>query len=610
MSNGGGYYYTPFEVGWPAILINKIPRIGHSNDISLLASSNEDLQKDYALGVIIFACVILVFCAIWAIILIVLKCLGYRVGCAAGIPPIKPEEPHLHRHHPLHKGIEAIPTRGGSSIITGMTGFTGTVVTGLTDTPSMVAAYRDQEEWHDQLVTVEKRSRRIKISFLIFAFTVVLCSVLLIVFGLWPVNSGLNNLQKGNKEMFTKFQDGIEEIETFINFSSEAIPKTDDLLVDIVQFCPSASSSSNIGKAIVSLGSDLNAITSITTDIISLKSGLKKMQETTKKIDKTVDNFDWWMWVTVTFLIVYMILSITFIAGVVMAWKERSERGFNCVQSYILLPLFTVFVFGSILMSSIFSVLAVLDADLCSGTEFTPSPDVTFVNLLNRNEEYQNGALMYNTISYYAQGCAIRSPTAFLASFASQVTDAIYSTQNFVDVIDSSVTSNIVRTCQQDATNISNIVNAANNMKESLESLDLSISTIFDVMNCENIHPVYAEVVHESICTKGMNGIALAMVLFTLLSLSGMSMVSLRSAWYELEDFPEDLLFEYEEGDMDDEMVAYRMSPAARQHTYGVSYPGGSTETERSSSDSEDYGVSVPQPHYSSHRQHSIGYMK
>uniref|UniRef100_A0A6U5E078 Protein tweety homolog n=1 Tax=Corethron hystrix TaxID=216773 RepID=A0A6U5E078_9STRA len=544
MSDGGGYYAPPFKVGWLATLItNVLPRFGHSNDISLLASSNEDLQKDYTLGVLMFASIILIVCGLWAIVLIVLKCLGYRVGCAAGIPPIKPEEPHLHRNHALYKGIDAIPTRGSSSIVTGMTGFTGTVVTGMTDTPSMVAAYRDQEEWHDELVAVEGRNRRIKMAFLTFATVVVSFGVLLIVFSVVPVNRGMNSVYAGNEDLSSMIEKTTQEIGTFLDFSAQALPKTDQLLLDIVQFCPSSSGNSNIGKSVVALGSSLNAVTPIDDEITNLQFGLGEMRGTMATIDRTIEAFGWWVWVTSALLVLKVILAVVFIVGVSMAWRDRSDRTFTCAQSYVVLPIFSVFVMASVVCASLFSVLAVMDADFCTGTEYVPSPDVTVVNLLNRNEELKNGGLLYSTISYYAQGCAIRSPITFLDNFHGEVTDAIYSTQNFIDVVESSITSNIEQTCQKSEDAITQMVNAAKDAKGSLESLDWSINTIFSMMDCENVHPTYSQVVHEDICTAGMNGLGLGMLLFTFAALSGMAMISLRKAWYKVEEFPDNLAF-------------------------------------------------------------------
>lgn len=60
-------------------------RFGHSSNIALLASQNQDEQSDYARGVTAFCFFTLFIIFLWGAVLIVLKALGpSKVGCAAG----------------------------------------------------------------------------------------------------------------------------------------------------------------------------------------------------------------------------------------------------------------------------------------------------------------------------------------------------------------------------------------------------------------------------------------------------------------------------------------------------------------------------------------------
>lgn len=70
-----------------------IPRFGRSKDISLFFSNDASLRNDYMIGLIFVFAIIMVIAALWFIILIILRLLGYRVGCASGAPATIPAEP-------------------------------------------------------------------------------------------------------------------------------------------------------------------------------------------------------------------------------------------------------------------------------------------------------------------------------------------------------------------------------------------------------------------------------------------------------------------------------------------------------------------------------------
>ena len=68
------------------------PRFGLTRDISSLTSGESQQQQNYVVGVVIGSLIILFLAIIWLLVLLVLKCLGKRVGCASG-KPRRPERP-------------------------------------------------------------------------------------------------------------------------------------------------------------------------------------------------------------------------------------------------------------------------------------------------------------------------------------------------------------------------------------------------------------------------------------------------------------------------------------------------------------------------------------
>ena len=69
-----------------------IPRFGHSKDSSHFFSLNKEESDDYTMGFIVVFALLMSIAALWFLILIVLRLLGHRVGCASGRPSTIPAE--------------------------------------------------------------------------------------------------------------------------------------------------------------------------------------------------------------------------------------------------------------------------------------------------------------------------------------------------------------------------------------------------------------------------------------------------------------------------------------------------------------------------------------
>ena len=71
----------------------KIPRFGHSQDITKFFSDSKTEQNDYMQGLILAFSLMMIIAAVWFLALIILRVLGHRVGCASGKPATIPAEP-------------------------------------------------------------------------------------------------------------------------------------------------------------------------------------------------------------------------------------------------------------------------------------------------------------------------------------------------------------------------------------------------------------------------------------------------------------------------------------------------------------------------------------
>ena len=86
-------YVAPTYEDTPSVIRSKhTPRFGNTDDIGSLINGTPLDRKSYITGVVALSIIILLIFTIWSIVLIVLKCLGKKVGCAAGIPPKLPKK--------------------------------------------------------------------------------------------------------------------------------------------------------------------------------------------------------------------------------------------------------------------------------------------------------------------------------------------------------------------------------------------------------------------------------------------------------------------------------------------------------------------------------------
>ncbi len=68
------------------------PRFGHSKDFSHFFSDDSVRRNDYIIGLLYVFCIIMAIAFLWYTVMLVLRLLGQRVGCASGNPATIPAE--------------------------------------------------------------------------------------------------------------------------------------------------------------------------------------------------------------------------------------------------------------------------------------------------------------------------------------------------------------------------------------------------------------------------------------------------------------------------------------------------------------------------------------
>lgn len=83
------------------------------------------------------------------------------------------------------------------------------------------------------------------------------------------------------------------------------------------------------------------------------------------------------------------------------------------------------------------------------------------------------------------------------------------------------------------ATELEGLLLSARNVAKILTSIRRSLDSTSTSLGCERIYPIYASAAHDAVCTDAASAVAMGFFIFLVLSLSLMTMISLRAAWYQ-----------------------------------------------------------------------------
>jgi hypothetical protein len=256
--------------------VHDSPRFGYSSDIEYLLTGTEEQARDYLRGVLACSLAIGVFFVVWALVIIVLRCLGpNRVGFLSGkLPQIaNPDLSHL----------------------------------GWSDVGS--------EEQSNQLVQWEKRQRVRKRNLLASRVVVLFCSLGIVISAIVMITLGAKNLQRSVSTTFDaldKTQGNINEaisiIDEYMSLQSEIISSMTEFLVAVNEACLNQTDQicSNLRNMsdpqcdftgipyMDEFNSTLNSSKLyIIDDLKSYKNDLEETNQLITDIEATLKNFSW-----------------------------------------------------------------------------------------------------------------------------------------------------------------------------------------------------------------------------------------------------------------------------------------------------------------------------
>lgn len=129
-----------------------------------------------------------------------------------------------------------------------------------------------------------------------------------------------------------------------------------------------------------------------------LRAGLSKASTQAQDAQDSLDSILPYYYVAVVFLCIVIFITLIFIVGVILAWKEKQPRLFRHMQDHILMPLFIVSGFLCWIFTVVFLTLGVLAGDFCF-----ESPDVQVTKMLEQTLN-RVSKIGFNFGSFYVNG--------------------------------------------------------------------------------------------------------------------------------------------------------------------------------------------------------------
>ena len=178
----------------------------------------------------------------------------------------------------------------------------------------------------------------------------------------------------------------------------------------------------------------------------------------------------------------------------------------------------------------LFGLLTTANSDMCSGGEDFPSPDGTILEVL-RQQGYDNpNSIIFQSIAYYTGGCRTPFPFVFLREYLDELNLAMNSTDVLRNSVDSIGIEELEELCGAGFASLNTLLD---DVADKLVILTDSADLTFDLISCSNINPIYVNTFHKAACTESASGLSWVFSSLLVISICGMTMLTLRSAMFE-----------------------------------------------------------------------------
>jgi len=231
---------------------------------------------------------------------------------------------------------------------------------------------------------------------------------------------------------------------------------------------------------------------------------------------------DWEVWM---YLISFCAISSFFIFGTILAAAGKPFNTLACFNTWFLLPVFLVVVTLAWTIVSFYGVGAVMNSDYCSGGDALGNPDTTTQQILNITQ----GGIEKTVYAYWLAGDCDSAifPLSFVPDFVSKLRNTTISIESLESAM--SATTNLPTICG--GKDFVPILDYLDRVTSDYLELSKNMTLVQNLLSCENIHPIYVDLVHGVTCTDVPEAAVWAFGSLLIIAFFSLVMITCRTAW-------------------------------------------------------------------------------
>jgi len=470
MAINGGY-----EEQWATKTMRGLPRFKNPDNFAYLFSPDSEQQSDYIAGLLFAAIFLLCVFLVWAILLLVFRCLGKnRVGFISG------------------------------------------------------SAFEVSQS--------SKKPVIVRSIFLLLAILIIIFSALMVTEGLNNLYDTAETLIQSARDVNQVRNNANDALSSMQSLGTTSARNRDLLLKNLeTGVCGAVldleeRTDIDYNQTVSQLIQQLRDVGDFRQeDNLELQSGFNTLGDASVDVDSYAEDIEQDVadWPKFVFPILFGTLCFFLSIGVILAWRGKDIGKYQCFLSWFILPLFTVLIAASLVLAAFIGVGASANADFCSGGE-ADSPDGTFNEILNLNG-YSEDDSVYRIFTFYVDKCKEGDQLVFFLDEYKDDLDALAASLNDFKTSLGNTTIGGLENIFCEEKNSTLIL--LDTMKDDVEMLLKAAVAIIETLACAQLAPIYTNTFYLGTCTYSIRGVSWTFASLIIISFCGMMMIMFRSAW-------------------------------------------------------------------------------
>ncbi len=316
----------------------------------------------------------------------------------------------------------------------------------------------------------------------------------------------------------------------------DSISIRDAAVAELDDICPSDPNiADSIGTDIMGIANqaqkDLTMLANfIGAGLEQLNENLVLVREFTDGADDATKAVQFWDWEMKLLAAGLFILPSFLATGVGLVMLGLDVKPYQKSLTYFFTPLFAMTIMASYVVCCAMLPISATTADACSGGgEVRGGPDDTVLTVYRNLVGDDTGTITNDLVGFYTQRCDPKYyPFGFLNEYLNDLDKAIKSTDAAFSVVEDNQGLLEARCGRK----FENVITIVEDMNGNLELLKRQASLSLDLINCKDVNSLYVNTVHDAGCTYSVDALAWIFASTLVISVCGMIMIMLRSAYY------------------------------------------------------------------------------